>query len=182
MIGDKTLAENVNYSGKPVDLIIGGHSHTIWLRQEPWLAARPPLSRLTIMGAAWTGRHHRRPRFRGCHEAWTTNAISTTGTQDPTINAVITAYATDPDYLALVNTPVGYSAVDLPRLGGIGDNMMGTFIDDAIYNYLNTDAQHDQRYRYLLQQRRRHPHRLVLERHRSGAAPAVLQAPTRRGC
>ncbi len=52
----------------------------------------------------------------------------------------IKSYATDPDYLALVNTPIGYSAVDLPR-SNTGDNMMGTFIDDAIYNYLNSDAE-----------------------------------------
>ena len=45
----------------------------------------------------------------------------------------------DPAYLALVNTPVGYSAVDLGR-SNTGDNMMGTFIDDAIYNYLNSDG------------------------------------------
>ena len=38
-----------------------------------------------------------------------------------------------------MNTPVGYSAVDLPR-SNTGDNMMGTFIDDAIYNFLNTDG------------------------------------------
>ena len=60
--------------------------------------------------------------------------------KDPTIDVLITAYATDPAYLALVNPPVGYSAVDLPREQH-GDNMMGTFIDDAIYNYLNTDAE-----------------------------------------
>ena len=61
-------------------------------------------------------------------------------TQDAAVNAKITEYATDPDYLALVNTPVGYSAVDLGR-SATGDNMMGTFIDDAIYSYLNTDAE-----------------------------------------
>ena len=43
-----------------------------------------------------------------------------------------------------------------------GDNMMGTFIDDAIYNYLNSDGTTGERRRPLLQQRRRHPHRLVL--------------------
>ncbi len=59
--------------------------------------------------------------------------------QDPAIVTVINTYAQDPAYLALVNTPVGYSSVDLPR-SNTGDNMMGTFIDDAIYNYLNTDA------------------------------------------
>ncbi len=31
--------------------------------------------------------------------------------------------------------------MDLPRNGGTVDNMMGTFIDDAIYNYLNTDGE-----------------------------------------
>ena len=40
--------------------------------------------------------------------------------------------------------PIGYSAVDLPRKDS-GDNMMGTFVDDAIYNYLNTDARARQR-------------------------------------
>ena len=42
--------------------------------------------------------------------------------------------------------------------------MMGTFIDDAIYNYLNTDGVADERRRSLLQQCGRHPDRLVLER------------------
>ena len=61
-------------------------------------------------------------------------------TKDPTVDTLITSYATDPDYLALTNTPVGYSAVDLGR-SNTGDNMMGTFIDDAIYDYLNSDAE-----------------------------------------
>ena len=55
------------------------------------------------------------------------------------IDALITSYANDLDYLALVNTPVGYSAVDLGRSGTV-DNMMGDFVDDAIYNYLNSDG------------------------------------------
>jgi 2',3'-cyclic-nucleotide 2'-phosphodiesterase/3'-nucleotidase/5'-nucleotidase len=62
-------------------------------------------------------------------------------TKDPTVDALITTYATNPAYLAIVNQPVGYSAVDLPRNGGTVDNMMATFIDDAIYNFLNTDAE-----------------------------------------
>ena len=36
-------------------------------------------------------------------------------TPDPVVAGVINTYATDPAYLALVNTPVGYSAVDLGR-------------------------------------------------------------------
>ncbi len=39
-----------------------------------------------------------------------------------------------------MNQPIGYSAVDLGRSNS-ADNMMGTFIDDAIYDYLNTDAE-----------------------------------------
>jgi 2',3'-cyclic-nucleotide 2'-phosphodiesterase (5'-nucleotidase family) len=60
--------------------------------------------------------------------------------KDPTVDSLIASYANDPSYLALVNTPVGYSAVDLGR-SNTSDNMMGTFIDDAIYNYLNTDTE-----------------------------------------
>ena len=75
---------------------------------------------------------------------WNGTSIDTTlfdnGTQDAAVQTVIDTYANDPDYLAIVNTPVGYSAVDLPR-SNTGDNMMGTFIDDAIYKYLNTDAE-----------------------------------------
>ena len=76
---------------------------------------------------------------------WRTYTTSSAYTEDPdvskdtTIDRLIASYANDPAYLTLVNTPVGYSAVDLPR-SNAGDNMMGTFIDDAIYNYLNTDA------------------------------------------
>ena len=40
----------------------------------------------------------------------------------------------------MVNQPIGYSAVDLSRGGGKVDNMMGDFVDDAIYNYLNHDG------------------------------------------
>ena len=77
-------------------------------------------------------------------KAYTSSTVYTdflNDTKDPVIDALITGFANDPAYLAIVNQPVGYSAVDLPRLdGGNSDNMMGTFIDDAIYNYLNTDG------------------------------------------
>jgi 2',3'-cyclic-nucleotide 2'-phosphodiesterase/3'-nucleotidase len=72
---------------------------------------------------------------------WTRLVVSATGPEDAYIKSVIDAYATDPDYVNLVNTPIGYSAVDLPRLNGTVDNMMATFIDDAIYNQLNTDGE-----------------------------------------
>jgi 2',3'-cyclic-nucleotide 2'-phosphodiesterase (5'-nucleotidase family) len=167
VIGDQTLAKNLNTAGKPVNLIIGGHSHTS-------VAAPGTLvGQTTVVQAAYNGRRVGEADITvGTDGSVTTNwkiitwTIPPTGsttppanwrisekigdtvvtsdfadsTKDPTIDAVITGYATDPDYLALVNTPIGYSAVDLPRNGGTVDNMMGTFIDDAIYNYLNSDV------------------------------------------
>ena len=101
------------------------------------------------------------------------------GAKDPAVDALVTRYATDPDYLALVNQPVGYCAVDLGR-SNTGDNMMGTFIDDAIYSYLNTDARAGERRRPVLQQRRRHPHRLVLERRDVGQRRVRRRHPRTR--
>ena len=136
--GDQTLAAKLNTAGKPVNLIIGGHSHT---------NMAPPatvVGSTTIAHAYYNGRTVGRADVTvntsgAVSVAWSRTTGFTGGAEDPTIKALVQQYATDPDYLALVNTPVGYSAVDLPRLGGSVDNMMGTFIDDAIYNFLNTD-------------------------------------------
>ena len=51
----------------------------------------------------------------------------------------VNTYATDPEYLALINQEIGFSQVDLLRNYN-GDAMMGNFIDDSIYGYLNDDA------------------------------------------
>jgi 2',3'-cyclic-nucleotide 2'-phosphodiesterase (5'-nucleotidase family) len=135
--GDQTLAARLNTAGKPVNLIIGGHSHT---------NMAPPatvVGSTTIVQAYYNGRTVGRADVTvntssAVSVAWSRTTGFTSGAEDPTIKALIQTYATDPEYLALVNTPVGYSAVDLPR-SNTSDNMMGTFIDDAIYNYLNTD-------------------------------------------
>ncbi len=135
--GDQTLATKLNTAGKPANLIIGGHSHTN-------LAAATKVGNTSIVQAYYNGRRVGRADIvvtpaGAVTVAWQSLTVSTSGPQDPEIVALINKWATDPDYLALVNTPIGYSAVDLPR-SNTGDNMMGTFIDDAIYNYLNTDA------------------------------------------
>jgi 2',3'-cyclic-nucleotide 2'-phosphodiesterase/3'-nucleotidase/5'-nucleotidase len=138
--GDQTLAAKLNTAGKPANLIIGGHSHTN-------LAAATVVGTTPVVQAYYNGRNVGRadftfdPATKAVTVAWQRLAVSTSGAEDPAIKAVINTYATDPAYLALVNTPVGYSSVDLPRSGGSVDNMMGTFIDDAIYSYLNTDAE-----------------------------------------
>jgi 2',3'-cyclic-nucleotide 2'-phosphodiesterase (5'-nucleotidase family) len=137
--GDQTLAAKLNTAGKPVSLIIGGHSHTN-------LAAATVVGSTTIVQAYYNGRNLGRadltfnPDTKAVTVAWQRIVISTSGAQDPAVNALISSYASDPAYVALINQPIGYSAVDLPRLGGTVDNMMGTFVDDAIYNYLNTDS------------------------------------------
>jgi 2',3'-cyclic-nucleotide 2'-phosphodiesterase/3'-nucleotidase len=136
--GDQTLAARLNTAGKPANLIIGGHSHSN-------LSAATVVGTTTIAQAYYNGRTVGRADVTvGTSGAvsitWSRTTGFASGAKDPTIDALVTSYATDPDYLAIVNEPVGYSAVDLPR-SNTADNMMGTFIDDAIYNYLNTDAE-----------------------------------------
>ncbi len=142
--GDQTLATRLNTAGKPVNLIIGGHSHTN-------LTSATTVGTTKVVQAYYNGRRVGRADLTvgtdgSVAVSWasltvypSTSVSPPPTAEDPTVKAVVTTYATDPAYLALVNQPVGYSAVDLPR-SNTGDNMMGTFIDDAIYNYLNTDA------------------------------------------
>ena len=171
VIGDQTLAANLIKAGKPVDLIIGGHSHTSVAAPGQVIAVTGYTAKTTVVQAAYNGRRVGQaditvgtdgsvsinwkvtvwtqqntsatpPIPASVWRTYTTASAYTEDTdvsKDPTIDALITGLANDPDYLALVNTPIGYSAVDLPR-SNTGDNMMGTFIDDAIYKYLNTDA------------------------------------------
>ena len=136
--GDQTLAAKLNTAGKPANLIIGGHSHTT-------LTAATMVGSTAVVQAQYNGRSVGRADITiGTNGSvgivWSRITGFNTGVEDPTIKALVTSFATDPDYLAIVNQPVGYSAVDLPR-SNTTDNMMATFIDDAIYNYLNTDAE-----------------------------------------
>jgi uncharacterized repeat protein (TIGR01451 family) len=137
--GDKTLASKLNGAGKPVNLIVGGHSHSN-------LSEATMVGDTAVVQAYYNGRTVGRADVTvtpagAVSIAWSRTTGFTTGEKDPAIDALIQSYASDPDYQALINQPIGYSAVDLPRLGGATDNMMAAFIDDAIYNYLNTDAE-----------------------------------------
>src|SRR5450759_2570949 len=137
--GDQTLAAKLNTAKMPVNLIIGGHSHTN-------LAAATLVGTTPVVQAYYNGRNVGRadmsfdPTTKAVTVNWQRIIVSTTGAVDPTVDGVIKTYANDPAYLALDNKPIGFSAVDLPRNGGTVDNMMGTFVDDAIYNYLNADS------------------------------------------
>ena len=135
--GDQTLAAKLNAAGKPANLIIGGHSHSN-------LSAATMVGGTAVVQAYYNGRTVGRADVTvgtngAVSVAWSPTTKFTDGGKDPTIDALIAKYATDPAYLAVVNLPIGYSAVDLPR-SNTADNMMATFIDDAIYNYLNTDT------------------------------------------
>jgi 2',3'-cyclic-nucleotide 2'-phosphodiesterase (5'-nucleotidase family) len=138
--GDQTLAQKLITAGKPVPLIIGAHSHT---------NITPPAVVVggvtTVVQAYYNGRQVGRADVTvnpdgSASVAWQKLAVSTSGAEDATIKAIIDTYLNDPDYQALINQPVGYVQTDLLRDYN-GDSMMGYFVDDAIYNYLNSDAE-----------------------------------------
>jgi len=135
--GDQTLAKMLNDAGKPVNLIIGGHSHTD-------VTTAVVVGSTTVVQAHYAGRKVGRaditynPDTGAVGIAWSRLVVSTTGDKDPTIDALISSYANDPDYVALINEPVGYAQTDLLRNYN-GDGMMGSFVQDAVYYQLNTD-------------------------------------------
>jgi 2',3'-cyclic-nucleotide 2'-phosphodiesterase (5'-nucleotidase family) len=150
--GDTTLANKLLTAGKYVPLIIGGHSHSN-LSAAGIVTVGSKTT--TVVQAYYNGRQLGRADLildtatGTATVAWqkisvpvpTANPSDPAGpTEDAAIKTLIQGYSSDPTYQALINQPIGYSAVDLPRLGGTVDNMMGTFVDDAIYNYLNTDS------------------------------------------
>jgi 2',3'-cyclic-nucleotide 2'-phosphodiesterase/3'-nucleotidase len=134
--GDQTLATRLNTAGKPVNLIIGGHSHSN-------LSSATTVGTTTVVQAYYNGRTVGRADVTVTNGSvgivWSRTTGFSVGTKDPTIDALVASYAADSDYLTLVNTPVGFSAVDLSRSPTV-DNMMGAFIDDAVYGYLNSDG------------------------------------------
>ncbi len=136
--GDQTLAKKLNDAGKPVNLIIGGHSHTD-------LAAATMVGNTAVVQAHYAGRKVGRADFTfdpatgQVTLAWSRITVAAADPEYAPIKAVVDGYANDPAYQALINQPVGYTQVDLLRNYN-GDNMMGNFVDDAIYGALNHDA------------------------------------------
>ncbi len=136
--GDQTLAGKLNADGKPVDLFIGGHSHTN-------LASATVIGATSVVQAYYNGRNLGRADITVNPDgtvaiAWQRIPIPVAGPVDPAIDTLIASYATSPAYIALVDQPIGYVQVDLLRDYN-GDNMMGDFIDDALYSALNDDAE-----------------------------------------
>jgi 2',3'-cyclic-nucleotide 2'-phosphodiesterase (5'-nucleotidase family) len=139
--GDQTLATMLNDAGKPVDLIIGGHSHTNLT--EPTI-----IGDTLVVQAYYAGRRVGRADFSfdtvsgDFTVSWESLVVATDGDQDPIIDALIDSYANDPDYQELINTVIGFTNDSLTR-NYEGDQTMGAFIQDAIYWDLNTDGNPD---------------------------------------
>ncbi len=143
--GDQTLARNLINASKPVDLIIGGHSHTnLSAPQIIEVAGKP--GKTYVVQAYYAGRRVGRADITYNRAAdtvaisWQSLTVSTTGAQDPDTVARLNLWAQDPEYLALINTVIGFTNVDLIRRSTM-DNTMGAFVNDAIYYELNNDAE-----------------------------------------
>jgi 2',3'-cyclic-nucleotide 2'-phosphodiesterase (5'-nucleotidase family) len=136
--GDQTLAAKLNDAGKPVSLIIGGHSHTD-------VTTAVKVGNTTVAQAHYAGRKVGRADFTydpatgAVTVTWSRIVVGTGDPEYAPVKAVVDSYVNDPAYQALINQPIGYAQVDLLRNYN-GDSMMGDFVDDAIYGALNSDA------------------------------------------
>ena len=146
--GDQTLAQKLIDAGTPVNLIIGGHSHTN-------LSSAQTVGSTKIVQAHYNGRKVGRADITvntsgAVSIAWSrlvVCAANNTSTdcpggptpEDPIVKAIIDSYASDPAYTALINTEIGWTNVPIVRNYN-GDSLMGYFVNDAIYNDLNTDG------------------------------------------
>lgn len=144
--GDKTLAKKLVEAGKSVPLIIGGHSHTDMSPSginkpngdliSGTLVVQANNSGLQVGQATitiTTGTAVLPPAV-----SWFTNKLTTSSSADPTIQGWINAWKT-PEYLTKVGQVIGYTAVDIKR-NRYGDSLMGSFVNDALYGELNSDA------------------------------------------
>ena len=138
VIGDQTLAKKLVEQGTPANIIIGGHSHTD-------LTAAQVVSGTTVVQAHYAGRKLGRldlvinKTTDTATVKWTRIVVGTSDPQDAPTQARVNLWANDPAYQAQINQVIGFSNVDLVR-NYDGDNLMGTLVNDAIYNDLNSDG------------------------------------------
>ncbi len=137
--GDQTLAQKLITAGKPVNLIIGGHSHTDVALPAPVVGGKT-----TVVQARYNGRQVGRADITvqpdgAVSVSWSKLAPTSSGAPDPTVEALIGTYTSDPAYQALIGEKIGWTNVPIAR-NYEGDSLMGYFVNDAIYSDLNTDA------------------------------------------
>jgi len=140
--GDQTLAQKLIDAGKPVPLIIGGHTHTNLSAATVITVAGKP-GRTLVTQAYYGGRRVGRADITvGGGEAtvsWQSLPVLTTGEEDPVVAALVTGYVMDPAYQALIYQPIFYAQVDLQRNYN-GESMMGSLVADGVYGQLNSDS------------------------------------------
>lgn len=142
--GDQTLAAKLINAGKPVPLIIGGHTHTNLTSATVITVAGKP-GQTTVTQAYYGGRRVGRADITvvGGGDAtvsWQSLPVSISGAEDPAIASLVMSYASDPSYVALINQPIFYAQVDLLRNYN-GESMMGSLVADGIYGQLNSDSE-----------------------------------------
>ena len=139
--GDQTLADRLNQAGRPVHLIIGGHSHTNLT--EPAMVGDT-----MVVQAYYAGRRLGQVDFTVDRTAdtvgmaWTQNVIGVGDPEDPAIRTLVTSFVSDPTYQALINQPIFYTGVPIVRDYN-GDSLMGKMVNDAVYKDLNGDPKPD---------------------------------------
>ena len=137
--GDKTLAQRLIDAGTPVNLIIGGHSHT------DVSAPITPIGNTYVVQAHYAGRKVGRADITVNTETnevsinWSKIVVGTADPEDPGTVDRINIWASDPWYQEQINRVVGFTNVPIVRNYN-GDSEMGKFVNDAIYNDLNTDT------------------------------------------
>lgn len=164
--GDQTLAKKLNDAGKPANLIIGGHSHTNMMPpvtvvgpttvvQAYYNGRTVGMADVTVSTAgavsvswkpiAWKLPASAVPPMPAITNGWKLFSAATAFTdffntsKDSVIDAKITTYTSDSAYQTLINQEIGWTNVPIVR-NYDGDSLMGYFVNDAIYNDLNTDA------------------------------------------
>ncbi len=137
--GDLTLAQRLIDAGTPVDLIIGGHSHIN-------MDAAQVVGDTTVAQAHYAGRKVGRADIGvdtvtgDVNVVWQRLTVDPAGPVNPAVDAQIQIWASDPWYQEQINRVVGFTAVTITRNYN-GDSLMGAFVNDAIYNDLNNDAE-----------------------------------------
>jgi 2',3'-cyclic-nucleotide 2'-phosphodiesterase (5'-nucleotidase family) len=141
--GDKTLAQKLVVAGKPVSLIIGGHSHTDMTASSPNKPNGDLISGTLIVQANNSGLQVGQATITVTTGvtptvSWLTNKFTTSSPADATIQGWIDAWKT-PEYLAKVNQVIGYTAVNIVR-DRYGDSLMADLVNDSLYGELNHDT------------------------------------------
>jgi 2',3'-cyclic-nucleotide 2'-phosphodiesterase (5'-nucleotidase family) len=135
--GDQTLATKLNTAGKPVNLIIGGHSHTN-------LSSAQTVGTTKVVQAYYNGRKVGKADFSYDTVSgvatinWTSVSVptSTASPTDPAMDTLMATYTGDPAYQAKINQFIGYTNIPLtPDYNS--ESTLSNMVQDAVYGQMN---------------------------------------------